>query len=1181
MDDEMPIGERGALLGVDVGGTFTDAVVIASHGTFVAKHPTTASQEEGVLAASAAALEAAGLTPGNVTRFAHGTTIATNALLERRMARTALVTTRGFGDVLEIARQRRPHPFDLDRHPVEPVVPRELVVEVDERMGARAVVCSLEPNELERVVVAVEALRVEAVAVCLVHAWRDPSHEATIASALREWFGEQMRVVASHELSSELREYERACTISIDAALGPVTSPYLERLAERCADVGLPPPLVMQSSGGLGALDAVLAHPAGAVLSGPAGGVVASTRAAQRADAALLACIDVGGTSSDVALVAGGRGGRSSERSVAGLPLQLDMLELRTIGAGGSSILRVDRRGLLRVGPRSAGSIPGPIAWNRGGTEPTLTDCHAVLGNLAPDTLERWGVSLDVGAAEAALASIGGCLGGATPIEVAKAAIAIAVADMAEELRATIVARGESPAAAALLAYGGAGGLHACSVATLLGCERVLAPLDAGVFSAAGLAIAEASATRSRSVGTTLQQLARDNRDRARLLAAIERDLAVTGAELDLDSHPRGVTPRLEVDCRYVGQTHALRMSGAELLGGDPAPLIDRFRQLHRDRFGFDSRADIELVTRHVTVAGPAPGLSRIGTHPGLPAPRDLGGGSMALDLSTGTLLIPAGFELGGVVGNLVELRAARAGHARLDEMAGPAALALLERRLAGICEEMGEALVRSARSPNITERRDCSTALFDAAGRLIAQAAHVPVHLGSMEHAVDAVRAAGARAGETWILNDPYVGGTHLPDITLARILAGRDGSAVVIAAARAHHADVGGATPGSMSPLVETIDEEGVRIAPTRIGTDGELDLASVERLLAPMRDLDQRRTDLLAQHAALSVCAERLPRLSTSIGGDAELLVACARLVAAGIAAVRAAIAPHVGARGAAERPLELADGTIATVRCVVALSADRVSVDLCGTDDAAPGNLNAPAAVTRAAAATALRSVLGPDLPAAACAAEVLEIRTRPGSLVHAVAPHAVSGGNVEVSSVTFDCITAALGDAVGSRRADGQGTMNDLVLGWRDAAYYETIAGGQGASAAGPGASAVQVSMTNTATTPTEVLEMALPVRVERHEVRRGSGGEGTHPGGDGVVRSLCLLEPATVTFLSQRRASGPDGAAGGMSGSPGEQHVDGEPAEAMFERDLPAGSVVEVRTPGGGGWGTPSAPAGC
>jgi N-methylhydantoinase B len=310
-----------------------------------------------------------------------------------------------------------------------------------------------------------------------------------------------------------------------------------------------------------------------------------------------------------------------------------------------------------------------------------------------------------------------------------------------------------------------------------------------------------------------------------------------------------------------------------------------------------------------------------------------------------------------------------------------------------------------------------------------------------------------------------------------------------------------------------------------------------------------------------------------IAASLGGDDELLAACERLVMHGIEVVRAGLAAHVGAAGEATRGLELPDGSVSKVRCSVSIEADRMIVDLRGTDDARGGSLNAPAAVTRAAAATALRVVLDPSLPAAACSPDVLDVRTRPGSLVHAVEPHAVSGGNVEVSSVAFDCIAAALGDALGARRADGQGTMNDLEFGWDDGAYYETIAGGQGASRAGAGASAVHVAMTNTATTPAEVLELALPVRVERHAVRAGSGGAGTHRGGDGVVRALRLLEPATVTFVSQRRERGPDGANGGEPGAPGLQFVDGEPQPAMFERDLPADSVIEIRTPGGGGWG--------
>ena len=497
---------------------------------------------------------------------------------------------------------------------------------------------------------------------------------------------------------------------------------------------------------------------------------------------------------------------------------------------------------------------------------------------------------------------------------------------------------------------------------------------------------------------------------------------------------------------------------------------------------------------------------------------------------------------------------------------------AVLQRQLEGVAEEMGAVLVRSALSSNIKERQDSSTALFDPAGTLLAQAAHIPVHLGSMQHAVAAVLAHTPQPGDAWLLNDPYAGGTHLPDITLVCALADADGIPLGLAAVRAHHADVGGTVPGSMSAAAASIDAEGVRVPPTLVARGGELLVEVLAPIVGAMRQPDERLGDLRAQLAALRVAKRRMPRLAAQRGGPERFLAACGTLIDDAERRARNLLAAHAGGWGEAERIVELPAGAQALVRAAISVDGGTLRVDLRASSPQTATSLNCPRSVTDAAVLFATRVALGSAMPGGGGAARAIEVVTTPGSIVHALAPAAVAAGNVEISSVVADVVLAALG-AIAEVPADGQGTMNNLVIGNESFSYYETIAGGQGAAAHADGPDAVQVAMTNTRNTPIEALELEFPLEVVQYAVRRGSGGAGLHRGGDGVIRAVRVLEACSLNIIAQRRLHAPHGRAGGADGAVGQQFVNGEPTPGLASLQLEAGDIVEIRTPGGGGYG--------
>ncbi|MCW3048875.1 MAG: hypothetical protein JWO74_3159 [Solirubrobacterales bacterium] len=569
------------LLGVDVGGTFTDAVLVAGGRLYTAKAPTTpADQSVAVLAAVRAALQQAGAEPAGVRGFAHGMTVATNALLEGRGARTVLVATEGFTDVVELGRQARADLYRLCAAHPAPLVPPQRRVAAPERMSPDGPLRALGPEGAAQVARAVAACEPEAVAVCLLHSYRHPEHELAVADALREHLDDAVHVSLSHEVVGTFREYERAATTEVDAALSPLLAAYLRRLLERAAEEGLPEPAIMQSSGGLADAGTAAAHAAFAVLSGPAGGAAAAALLADRYGEPDLLCFDMGGTSCDVCVVEGGAVRETAGREVGGRPLALPMVDIHTVGAGGGSIAWRDPGGALRVGPRSAGAEPGPACYGRGGTEPTVTDAHLVLGRLDAATPLAGGVALDARAAHDAVAGLAGDLG-LTVGACAAGIVRVADAEMVRALRVMTVERGVDPRRFALLAFGGAGPLHAAAIAEELGMSRILVPRASGVLSALGLAAADRRRDRAHTV-------------------LLHGD-ALTAPALSAGAGPGAVA----YDVRYRGQSHELTVRGT---GPEPAAVREAFEAAHEERYGYrDPTGDIEVVTIRVSEVEPGP----------------------------------------------------------------------------------------------------------------------------------------------------------------------------------------------------------------------------------------------------------------------------------------------------------------------------------------------------------------------------------------------------------------------------------------------------------------------------------------------------------------------------------------------------------------------------------------------
>jgi len=1184
---------------IDRGGTFTDVIARCDDGEVrtLKRLSSSPAYADAAVAAMREVLktpEPEAFPADRVRVIRMGTTVATNALLERRGARTVLVTTRGFADVLRLGDQSRPDLFALHIERPEPLA--EQTIEADERLDANGgVIGRLDETRLLADLRAARAAGCVSAAIAFLHADLNPAHELRAGELARQAGFEF--VALSHEVSPLPRFVPRTETTVADAYLTPILQKYVRSVT---AAVGGAPLYFMTSAGGLVQAEAFRGRDA--IVSGPAGGVVGVASTARAAGAEAVLGFDMGGTSTDVSRFAG-RLERRDKATVGGVRLRSPMLDIETVAAGGGSILSfVGLR--ARVGPGSAGADPGPAAYGRGGP-PTVTDANLVLGRLSSAHFPAiFGPGadrpLDVDAARAALETLAQQMGASSAEAAAEGFLAIAVEQMALGVRRISTERGFDPREHALVAFGGAAGQVACEMAEALGVDQVLCPAYGSLLSAYGVGTAKVGALRLAAVerplsreGLTLAQ------DLARRLGdqAVE-DLIAQGAS----AGERRTVLRL----RYDGADAELPVPP-----GDLPDVRAAFEAAHKRLFGF-IEPDREILIASVETlaeaaeedgtqaeppgqpdetAGPATGVMTVrgsaceATLIDAASLTRLSGPALILRRDTQIAVLP-GWTASADDHGLIRLRRSAAESSgpivRGETAADPVTLELFNRRFMGVAEAMGAALERTAHSVNIKERLDFSCALFDADGGLVANAPHMPVHLGSMGASVRAVRDRHPhlRAGQAFALNNPYAGGTHLPDITVVMpVFLEQADRATFYVAARGHHADVGGVQPGSMPPFSKTIEDEGVLLDALPITRDGVFLEAEVRAALLsgpwPARAPDRNLADLKAQLAACRAGAEAVAAMIATYG-EKTVSAYMVHVQENAAEAVRRAIGRLTD--GHARAPMD--DGGWVDIRTTVDSAKRQARLDFRGSSDQSATNFNAPSSIVDAAALYVFRTLVDDDIPLNAGCLAPLEIMTRPGSLLDPRPGAAVVAGNVETSQHIVDALYAALGVM-----ANAQGTMNNFTFGDEARQYYETICGGAGANARHDGASGVQTHMTNSRLTDPEILERRFPVRVERFGLRAGSGGDGARKGGDGVVRRVRFLAPMEAALLSTRRSVAPQGLAGGGDGALGRQTLylaDGAIKElpGCFSITVAPGDVVEIQTPGGGGYGAPgSSPA--
>jgi 5-oxoprolinase (ATP-hydrolysing) len=1183
---------------IDRGGTFTDVVGRSPEGHLITAKLLSENPERYPDAAVQGIRDCLGLglhepiPDGAIAAVKMGTTVATNALLERKGERVVLLITEGFGDLLRIGTQARPALFDLNIR--RPDLLYEQVFEIGGRLDAEG----SEVRPLDRTAVA-EALQrahaagIRAVAVALIHGHANPSHEVEVGRMAAEAGFSQISL--SHQVSRLAKLVPRGDTTVVDAYLSPILRRYVAQV-EGALDMGRATGrlLFMQSNGGL--TEAARFQGKDAILSGPAGGIVGMVRTAEAAGFDRLIGFDMGGTSTDVSHYAG-QYERSFETEVAGVRMRAPMMDIHTVAAGGGSICAF-RDGRFQVGPESAGANPGPACYRRGGPL-TITDCNVMLGRLSPayfpavfgptgdQPLDAEAVRTEFEALAAEVAKVTGRRD--APEVIAEGFLRIAIDNMANAIKKISVQRGHDVTGYALQCFGGAGGQHACRVADALGMKIVFIHPQAGVLSAFGMGLAQLRVLRETQFDAALDAVA-EARSRIEALAA---DVV---AELQAQAVATP-TVTLTAHLRYDGQHQSLPVPF-----GDAKAMAQSFAAAHQARFGFTS-PERGLLFEMLAVEAEGGGAQLPDRTPGAGVGRPSGQlsvwaegrwkevpifrreecgsatrivGPAVISEATGTIVVEPGWEARvDHQANLILRRVAAMARVRAaGTAADPVLLEVFNNLFMSVADQMGATLANTAWSVNIKERLDFSCAIFDGSGDLVANAPHVPVHLGSMSHAVKTVIAAvgaTAREGDAWMLNSPWNGGTHLPDVTVITPVFVGDRPAFWLGS-RGHHADIGGRTPGSGPPDSTTIEEEGVLIDLFPLVVAGTLREAETRALLGsglwPCRSPDQNMADLKAQIAANETGRLELARITRLHG--AEVVAAYMRHVQDNAEECVRAVIDQLR-EGMFTYPMDI--GTTIQVKVSVDRSNRSAKIDFTGTSAQHEGNYNAPQAVTRAVVLYVFRTLVGKAIPLNEGCLKPLTIIVPEGTLLNPRAPAAVIAGNTEVSQSACNALYGALGVV-----AAAQGTMNNFIWGNDRFQNYETIAGGTGAGPGFDGCDAVQSHMTNTRMTDPEVLEKRFPVRLEAFGVRQGSGGAGEWRGGDGAVRRLKFLAPVTVTTLCGSRRVAPFGAAGGAPGAVGENLVhwpDGriERLAGNDERDLPAGAVFEMRTPGGGGWG--------
>ncbi|MBT3787231.1 MAG: 5-oxoprolinase [Alphaproteobacteria bacterium] len=1199
---------------VDRGGTFTDIVALNPSGDVVTHKLLSENPERYEDAAlqgirDLLKLKAEDPLPANaIAAVKMGTTVATNALLERKGERTLLVVTRGFADSLRIGYQARPKLFD--RHIVLPEMLYEQVIEIDERMSANGdTVTPLDLDAARNELQVAYDTGIRSAAIVFMHGYRFTDHESRVADLAREIGFTQ--VSTSHETSPLMKLVSRGDTTVVDAYLSPILRRYVDRVAADVvgdeSDKAAAKLMFMQSSGGL--TDARLFQGKDAILSGPAGGVVGAVRTSAKAGFDNIIGFDMGGTSTDVSHY-NGEFERAFETEVAGVRMRAPMMYIHTVAAGGGSILHFDGA-RYRVGPDSAGANPGPACYRKGGPL-TVTDCNVMLGKLSPEFFPRvFGPDadqpLDADVVRQKFTAMAADIEAATgdkrtPEEVAEGFLFIAVENMANAIKKISVQRGYDVTEYTLCCFGGAGGQHACLVADALGMNKVFLHPHAGVLSAFGMGLADISAMQEKAIEAPLSE------DLMPRLQAVVTELGgIVQTELETQIEP-GDDVRLvpKVHLRYDGTDSSLVVDF-----GSASDLVARFEKSHRQRYGFITpektlivealsvealggasdiaepelsidadRSPLELKTRlPVHMAGKGaetPVVDRSELRPG-----DTVNGPAIVTEPHGTNILEPGWqaELTSQDHLVLTRIVAREERVAIGTDVDPVMLEIFNNLFMSIAEQMGATLENTAYSVNIKERLDFSCAIFNPIGELVANAPHMPVHLGSMSESIQTVirmRGDSMKYGDVFCLNAPYNGGTHLPDVTIITpVFSDNKKDVLFYVGSRGHHADIGGITPGSVPPNSRTVDEEGVLIDNFKLVDEGKfLEKEITDLLLSgkyPARNTHQNIADLKAQIAACEKGVQELRRMVDHFGLD-----------------VVQAYMSHVqdNAEESVRRVLDvLEDGEFTYPmddgsKICVAVKVDhenrRATIDFTGTSDQLETNYNAPTAVAKAAVLYVFRTLVNDDIPLNSGCLKPMDIIIPEASMLNPKYPAAVVAGNVETSQ----CMTDALYGALGVMGAS-QGTMNNFTFGNDKYQYYETICGGSGAGPDFDGTAAVHTHMTNARLTDPEILEWRFPVRLESFSIRKGSGGKGRQNGGDGTLRKMRFLEGMTAAILASHRVVPPYGMAGGDPGQVGKtwveradgSHLDLGPCDTA---ELVPGDIIVIQTPTGGAFGPKS-----
>jgi 5-oxoprolinase (ATP-hydrolysing) len=1156
--------ERSWAFAIDRGGTFTDVIARASDGArrvekLLSENP--GQYEDAALEAIRRVIADEG---GTVSEVRMGTTVATNALLERKGERVALAITRGFGDALRIGYQARPEIFA--RHIVLPSMLYEQVVEIEERVGVGGeILVALDESSAEAALQEIRGAGVDALAIVLMHGWIHTAHEARLAEMARALGFRQISV--SHEVAPLIKLVGRGDTTVVDAYLSPVLRQYVDRVA-----AGLPGATdlhFMQSNGGLA--EATAFRGKDAILSGPAGGVVGMVASSEPHGADRLIGFDMGGTSTDVSHYSG-QFELADESVVAGVRIRAPMMQIHTVAAGGGSICRFDGM-RFRVGPESAGASPGPACYRNGGPL-TVTDCNLFLGRIdpahfpavfGPNADER----LDPEASLARLQEIAEQVGSKDLRQIAEGFLEIAVDNMAAAIRKISIARGHDVSRYTLACFGGAGGQHACAVADALGMERILIHPLAGVLSAFGIGIADVKAIRETS-----------------WLRPLGEDFSDTLAELEQRARAALIAQDVHAERIELVQRARLRTTGSDTtldIAIASAPdMHAAFTELHKKRFGYvDEGAEVIVDALVVEAIGHTPPPADSASE-AVAAGEVIDGPALIFDPSSTTFVAPGWRADRASDGTLILNRAVPLDREKaIGTDVDPVRLEIFNNLFMAIAEEMGVALQSTATSVNIKERLDFSCAIFDADGALIANAPHIPVHLGSMGESIRTIIDArgegrdgrGIRRGDAYVLNDPYRGGTHLPDITvIVPVFYGEEAEPSAFVAARGHHADIGGIAPGSMPPDSRSIVQEGVLVDNELLVDEGHFREIEMRSLLGsgewPARNPDRNLSDLKAQLAACVRGAEVLAQTAREYGP--EVVAAYMNHV---LANAEESVRRLLGRLDDGEFDYEMDNGAHVRVKITVDKASRSATFDFTGTSDQLSDNFNAPFSIVRAASLYVVRTLIDDAIPMNDGCLRPIKLVVPEGSMLNPSYPAAVVAGNVETSQVVTDALFAATG-----RLAPSQGTMNNFTFGNERHQYYETIAGGSGAGPDHDGTSAVQTHMTNSRLTDPEILETRLPVRLDQFAIRRGSGGPGARKGGDGVVRSVTFLEPMRANILADRRRVPPRGIMGGADAQAGRNWVertDGtvEMLTATESTNVDVGDRFVIETPGGGGYG--------